>query len=78
MTQVIISAIIVIVAFVSLRRASKDKSKWGINLKRVNCPVCNTKQPVFRIPKSVEQGLWGGTTCPKCHTKLDKYGNIIP
>jgi ssDNA-binding Zn-finger/Zn-ribbon topoisomerase 1 len=54
-----------------------NKTKTGINLKRVYCPVCNTKQPRLRTPKNAQQFLYGGTTCPKCRTNLDKYGNII-
>jgi hypothetical protein len=71
-------AILAIVLVVFFIVASKNKSKWGINLKRVYCPVCHFKQPLIRMPATGEQALWGGTTCPKCHTKLDKYGNIIP
>ncbi|MDB5060296.1 MAG: hypothetical protein JWP67_139 [Mucilaginibacter sp.] len=77
MIQIFIYTILVIVFVIWLKRASKDKSKWGINLKRAFCPVCQTKQPFIRIPNSKAQTLWGGTTCPKCHTNLDKYGNII-
>lgn len=77
MIQVFIYMIIAIVSVILFRKASKDKSKWGINLMRVYCPVCQTKQHFIRMPNSGEQALWGGTTCPKCHTKLDKYGNII-
>jgi hypothetical protein len=71
-------AILAIVFVVFFILASKNKSKFGINLKRVYCPVCQTKQPFIRMPGTGEQALFGGTTCPKCHTKLDKYGNIIP
>jgi len=78
MIQLLLYTITAIVFFIWLRKTSKDKSKWGINLKRVYCPVCHTKQPIVRMPDSGEQALWGGTTCPKCHTKLDKYGDIIP
>ena len=78
MTQLIIFATLAAAFAIWLIIASKDKSKWGINLKRVYCPVCQTKQPVARLPKSGSQALWGGTTCPKCHTNLDKYGNVIP
>jgi len=57
--------------------ASKNKSQLGVNLKRVYCPVCKTPQPIIRMPKSITQFLLGGTTCPKCHTNLDKFGNVI-
>lgn len=55
----------------------KKGSQWGVNLKRVKCPVCQTKQPIVRMPANERQTLWGGTTCPKCKTELDKFGNII-
>jgi len=77
MIQVFIYTIIAVGFVIWLIIASKDKSKWGINLKRVHCPVCQTTQPIVRIPKSGSQALWGGTTCPKCSTNLDKYGNVI-
>jgi hypothetical protein len=73
----IITAIIITGFILYLIIASKNKSKFGINLKRVHCPVCNTKQPIIRKPGNVEQALYGGTTCPKCQTNLDKYGNVI-
>ncbi|MDR3695650.1 hypothetical protein [Mucilaginibacter sp.] len=77
MIQIVIYSIVFIALVFFFRKAGKDKSKWGINLKRVYCPVCNTKQPIIRWPESMEQAAWGGTTCPKCHTRLDKYGRVI-
>lgn len=77
MVKVIIYAIIALPLIVWFIVSSKKKSKWGLNLGRVVCPVCGTKQPIFRMPANREQAMWGGTTCPKCHTNLDKYGNII-
>jgi hypothetical protein len=56
---------------------SRKKSKWGIPTKRAYCPVCQTKQPFFRIPKNARQLIWGGTTCPKCQIELDKYGTRL-
>jgi hypothetical protein len=73
----LISGLIIIAVFIFILVKSKDKSKWGINLKRVYCPVCGAKQPIIRMPDSMEQAAWGGTTCPKCHTRLDKYGKVI-
>ena len=78
MVEIIPYALLAIVFVLVLVIGSKNKSKWGINLKRVYCPVCGTKQPIIRIPKSMQQFLWGGTTCPNCHANLDKYGNVIP
>jgi RNase P subunit RPR2 len=73
----IIPAALAFVLIIFFVKASKNKSKFGINLKRTYCPVCNTKQPIIRIPRSINQFLFGGTTCPKCHANLDKYGNVI-
>ncbi len=70
-------AVIAIGFIIYLRIASKNKSKLGINLNAVYCPKCETKQPRIRVPKNASQLLYGGTTCPKCQTNLDKYGNII-
>jgi RNase P subunit RPR2 len=70
----IVGGIAVVIVFVI---ASKYKSKLGINLKRVNCPVCNAKQPIVRTPRNMPQALYGGTTCPKCNTNLDKYGSVV-
>lgn len=77
MVKLIIYAVTAIVLIIWFRNASKNKSKWGMNFKRVICPVCQTKQPVIRMPGSLDQAAWGGTTCPKCHTRLDKYGDVI-
>jgi RNase P subunit RPR2 len=77
MFQLIIYAIVAIATITVFGIAGKNKSKWGINLKRVYCPVCHTKQPIIRWPDSWAQGVWGGTTCPKCHAILDKYGDVI-
>jgi hypothetical protein len=70
-------AVLAIGFILYFRQASKKQSKNGINLKAVYCPNCNTKQPFIRIPKNASQTLYGGTTCPKCGTELDKYGNIV-
>ena len=73
----ILTAVIVLSLFIFFKRASKKQSPLGMNFKRVYCPVCGTKQPIIRMPESISQTMIGGTTCPKCHANLDKYGNLI-
>jgi len=75
--EIVITTAVVICVFIWLVIASKNKSKMGINLNKVYCPVCNAKQPFMRLPGNGDQFLYGGTTCPKCHIKLDKYGKVI-
>jgi hypothetical protein len=74
----ILTAVIVIGLFIFFKRASKNQSPFGMNFKRVYCPVCGTKQPIIRMPGSISQTMIGGTTCPKCQANLDKYGKLIP
>ena len=71
--------IILIIGFIIFirRKNNRDSSIWKINTKRVICPNCKTKQQIVRMPKNTQQALFGGTTCPKCDTELDKFGNII-
>lgn len=69
-TYGIISLILIVFFF----KKSREKSNLGINLKRVHCPNCQTKQPFFRKPANQRQALYGGHTCSKCHTEMDKYG----
>lgn len=53
------------------------KNKWDINLDKVLCPVCGSKQPSLRIPKNLEQLMYGGWNCENCSCKMDKNGNKI-
>ena len=76
--DLIIAGVILVGAVIGLIVASKNRSKFGINLKRVYCPVCNAKQPIIRMPKNSDQFLYGGTTCLGCGANLDKYGRLIP
>ena len=57
MIGAIVTAVLLVAAIFFFRKASKDQSKWGINLNSVYCPVCNTKQPVVRMPESVDQAM---------------------
>jgi hypothetical protein len=50
------------------------KNRWGLNLRRVECPNCATVMRLVRKPTSGTQALWGGYTCPTCKCELDKWG----
>ncbi len=53
------------------------RNGWGVNLKPVSCPCCNSVMPRKREPKSQRQKLWGGWTCEKCGCEMDKWGRQI-
>ena len=53
------------------------KNRWGINLRRVECPSCGTVMGRVRVPTSGEQAMLGGYTCPACGCDLDKWGRRI-
>ncbi len=57
------------------------KSKWGINIKGIfipiKCPNCGKELPRVRFPGSTEEVKWGGSTCPNCKTKVDKWGRKL-
>ena len=39
-----------------------------------DCPRCGTALPPTRQPLSLKQALWGGWTCRKCGTEVDRKG----
>ena len=53
------------------------KNRWGINLDDVSCPRCNTVLPKVRKPRSRQQAMWGGYTCPTCGLEIDKWGREV-
>jgi len=73
-------------------RGTKNKSsKWGLNvnppckwfsgpaevLPSVCCPACGENVRKVRMPRSVNQLLWGGWKCHRCHSELDKWGRLV-
>jgi hypothetical protein len=53
------------------------KNRLGINLDSVSCPRCNTVLPQVRKPRSLQQSMWGGCTCPNCGVEIDKWGREV-
>jgi hypothetical protein len=72
----IIIGIVLMFLFSLIKKDSKF-AHLGINLSRIHCPKCNEKQPIVRKPNGQRQALYGGNTCRKCGTEMDKYGDII-
>ena len=72
----IIIAISMLILMTFIKKDSKN-SYLGINLKRIYCPNCNEKQPIIRTPANQREALYGGNTCKKCGTEMDKYGTKI-
>ena len=69
--------ILILVLLVFFIKKTREKSNLGINIHRVYCPVCQTKQPFIRKPLNERQALYGGHTCNVCNTEMDKYGVAI-
>jgi hypothetical protein len=53
------------------------KNGWGINLAQVSCPRCSTPLPRVRQPQNTREYWWGGGTCAKCGTEVDKWGREV-
>jgi hypothetical protein len=47
------------------------------NLGGVVCPKCGQRLPLFRVPTSLHQLMWGGWTCPDCGCEMDKWGKAV-
>ena len=41
------------------------------------CPRCGTPAPKTRMPTSLDETLWGGSTCQNCGCNFDKWGRDL-
>jgi hypothetical protein len=58
--------------------ALKRKSLYyGFQFTSVKCPKCEETVPYLRTPSSMKQELWGGWTCKRCGTEMDKFGTDV-
>ena len=60
-----------------LQKYWPKSGKMGMNLDGVSCPQCGKTAPKIRKPANARQFLWGGWSCSKCGTEMDKYGARI-
>jgi hypothetical protein len=68
---------VLLVGLVLVAYGTMVRNGWGINIRQVNCPHCNTPVPKARKPKSRREMLWGGSSCDKCGCQMDKWGNQL-
>ena len=63
-----------------VRDTIRGRGRWGVNLnaRSVRCPECGAKPPMARVPKNLNQTLWGGWTCQDCGCEYDKWGREVP
>ncbi len=63
--------------YLVIRDSLKRKGKFAVSVKAIHCPLCNTRLPRFRIPKSVQQVRAGTWTCPTCKAEVNYRGEIV-
>jgi hypothetical protein len=73
----IFSCGVLAVGLVAVIYGTLAKTRWGINLGNVSCPRCNSLLPQVRKPRSLQQSMWGGWTCPNCGVEVDKWGREV-
>ena len=62
------------------RDTIRRRGRWGVNarsLAGVPCPRCGEPLPAMRVPKNLNQTLWGGWTCDECGCEVDKWGREV-
>lgn len=59
-----------------IKKSTKNRTKYGVNLDDVTCPSCGSSLPTVRRPANIHQALWGGWTCPNCEAEINKWGEL--
>lgn len=76
MIKLLLAVLFILLACFILYRGTKRQNKLGINTSNLICPNCNELAPKIRKPKNLSQLLWGGFTCEKCGSEVDKWGRL--
>ena len=66
-----LTAVALIIVFAAAAKVQRDVNAKG------GCPRCGTPVPLFRVASSFRQMLWGGWTCSKCDTEMDRHGQRV-
>lgn len=66
-----------VMGFFVVRDTIRQKGRWGLGGANMRCPRCGEPPPIVRVPKNLNEMLWGGNTCERCGTEYDKYGREV-
>jgi hypothetical protein len=55
----------------------RKQGRFGVNTELPDCPNCGEQVPLTRKPTSFRQAMWGGWTCEKCGTEMNKWGKQV-
>lgn len=79
--EVAVLAIVLVgsaVGGISVLYGTLAKNRWGINCNPVTCPRCGVLLPLRQAGRpTLNQALWGGKTCRRCGTQVDKWGREL-
>jgi hypothetical protein len=73
----VVFGLLTVGGYLVVRDTIRKKGRWGINTKSARCLQCDKPAPVVRVPKNLNQMLWGGWTCSECGYELDKWGEPV-
>ena len=49
----------------------------AIGRKNIICPKCKTPFQLGTSKRNFHQIMWGGWTCQKCGSEIDRKGNLV-
>jgi hypothetical protein len=75
--SVVVFGLLLVGGFLVARDTIRGRGGWGINRQPLFCPRCEAYPPFVRLPRNLNQMLWGGCTCEDCGTEYDKWGREI-
>ena len=74
---VVVFGLLGVGGYLVVRDTARKRGRWGVNSKPGRCRKCDTPAPLVRVPKNLNQMLWGGWTCAECGYELDKWGEPV-
>lgn len=76
-TQLLLALLAIAMPVMMIVGMTRRRDKWGLNTGVASCPTCGEAFPRVRRPANFRQAMWGGGTCEKCGTEVDKWGKPV-